>query len=522
MIDIAVHEVVRGAGKRAGELLRNLAIFMSPATNATMEILAEDPESLPQSREALLNARLIFEVAPSPAPDNVPAGYTVHPMVRSFMFESAGADFDALPNFTLAGFTSGNAPVYPGNAESVERVTTVFRNLCKAAETAHEEGEDTRARDLCRSALGVMRSRMEANTAPRWTTYDRYLNLAITLSNLVKNIAPERWDYLERTYAHRKESAQGPLYADELAWLWNDIGLAFYAHGAMQDAYAVWELCYEIDRVVDSHEEGGQYIVQSKLEMAGVFLEMGRLDSAAEYLLQTEQSNQFYDDPDYAGRIAGYKGIIAHLRGNTAEAHELYSQADDCLRRSGRNLRARSFFALHDASVVMIDDIDGAQQLVQMSRSLAEEGDHVDLIAYAREAQAHLWRRRGKFRKAQLEYDAAFADAHRIGIRRLESSVLCELARLALDLGDWETARSRATASLIIANELRLGLRCTHGLVVLGRAAVASGHPRLGGSYLLQAYKLAKTQNYLMRAQEAEQELRKLGIAMPQEGGADD
>ena len=89
--------------------------------------------------------------------------------------------------------------------------------------------------------------------------------------------------------------------------------------------------------------------------------------------------------------------------------------------------------------------------------------------------------------------------------------MVCELARLALNLGDWETARSRAVDSLMIANELWLGLRRSHALLVLGKAMIEMQNPKLGIAYLRQAVNLARKQGYLLRAQEAEKELRAFG-----------
>jgi ATP/maltotriose-dependent transcriptional regulator MalT len=151
-----------------------------------------------------------------------------------------------------------------------------------------------------------------------------------------------------------------------------------------------------------------------------------------------------------------------------------------------------------------------------MSNAFAYEGKHFDLITYSRVVTAHLLRLRGDFHAAQLEYDSALQEARRIGIRRLEADLLCELARLALQVGDWETARRRAVESLMIANELWLGLRRSSGLVVLGKAMIGARNRKLGTAYLHHAYTLATKQGYLLRAYEAEKELHDLGEKLPE------
>jgi len=519
LIRTSVEDVEHRIGSHAKSLLERIAIFMSPVTEAMMDVCA-DGEPSEINRKALLSARLLFRVTTNPDSTDAPSGYTVHPMVRNFMFHHSLSDrLDSVPNFSLSGFTAGATPVDPGFHPSVEKIRKMFVSMHDGAVKAlEEEGNLTRARQLCRGAFGVVRSRMEANSVARWTTYDDYIeSFAIPLMNLTKRVSPSMWDYMDRSHAASKEDRDGPLFADELAWLWNDLGLAFYAQGSMADAHAVWEVSYEIDRVTDSYEDGGQYLVQSRLDMAAAFLEMGKLDSASEYLADTEDSNRSYGDEEYAGRITGYKALLTHLRGNTDEADLLYTTADVQLHNIGRNLRGRSIFAHHHANLKMsIGDLKGAEALNRMSSAFAYEGKHFDLITYTRSAKGHLLRLEKQFLEAQLEYDSALIEARRIGIRRLEADLLCELARLALEVGDWETARQRAVASLMIANELWLGLRRSSGLVVLGKAMIGAHNLKLGTAYLRHAYTLATKQGYLLRAYEAEKVLHDLGETLPE------
>jgi hypothetical protein len=123
----------------------------------------------------------------------------------------------------------------------------------------------------------------------------------------------------------------------------------------------------------------------------------------------------------------------------------------------------------------------------------------------------HLYRRQEKVAESRLEYEAAIDAAQRVGIRKLEADVLSEQSRLALQLGDAQLAREYAVKSLQIANELVLGLRQTHGLVVLGKAMVKAGERRLGVSYLRHAKRLADHQQYWLRGAEAEEEIYRLG-----------
>ena len=70
--------------------------------------------------------------------------------------------------------------------------------------------------------------------------------------------------------------------------------------------------------------------------------------------------------------------------------------------------------------------------------------------------------------------------------------------------------------SLRIANELVLGLKQTHDLVVLGCATIEARQHKLGIAYLKHAKHLADRQGYWLRSHEAEEHLHRLGEAAPE------
>jgi len=514
-IDVEWH----GLGLR---LLERLAVFMRPVTEVTLEICYESAlqeMKAPQSHdyrpllEALLRSSLLHQVKRS----SIQYAYTVHPIVRGYVYQRIHrASTDLIPNFTLPGFTAGTATVDPGSSpESTVLVKDVFNRLHAAAvrEKPDEAGSKT-AQELCRAAFGVLRSRMEANTAPRWTTYDDYLRILMKVANLAKALSPTVWDYAQRTDFPFVEDDEGPLYADELAWVYNEIGLTSYAEGSMPDAYSAWEQGHEINRVVDSFEEGGRYLFQSQCNLGAVYVHYGQLNTAETYLRDAEHTNYQLNDEDHAGRITGYLGLVQHLRANLQEADAKYVDALQKL-RTARNPRAESIFLRHRADLkIQQRDLNLAEQLIQTSRSLAEAERYPELVAYTRLSLGHLHRALKDFPTAQREYQAVYYEARRFGMRRLQADVLTELARLALDLGDAQLARERAIESLRIANELALGLRQTHDLVVLGLATIETGQADLGLAYLKHAKKLADRQEYRLRAYETEDHLQRHGVAV--------
>lgn len=523
MIELELKALNRETDNLAQALLERLAVFMSPVNDETVRICFELAAPGKESRDAgavsvqdvkhkLLAGKLLFKVASGPSERELPA-YTVHPTVRSYVFLPAQQiEHDVLPNFTLAGFTSGRAAVHPGSPATAKLVRELFDRLHEEAAREASEGRVEAARRLCRSLFGVMRSRMESNTVPRWTTYPDYLRYGLRLVDLVKRLSPGLWSFREPHELAAIEDPAAPLYADELAFIYNDIGLTLCAEGSMPDTLAVWEQGFEINRILEGSAEVPWYTLQSQLHMGHTFLELGNLPLAAQYLEETARTNHKVRDQDYRGRILGYQALISYYRGDFEEADARFGETLGILRWAGGNARAQSFFLSHRAKLAMVmRDFDKAAEYVASSRALAASSQAGDLLAYARTAEGRLHRELGAFAKANAEYHAALTEARRLGILRLEAEILTGLSRLALSLEDATLARRRSMAALGIANELGLGLRQTQSMLVLGVATVRAGQANLGRSYLRLAKRLGDEQEYWLRSREAEEHLQKLG-----------
>ncbi len=527
MIDQAVAAAGQEAGPLARALLERLAVFMSPVSAETVErclaLAAESTDSgatMPSAAEMierLEKGGLLFRVASGPT-EREPPAFTAHPTVRSHLFEQADeVGRDVLPNFTLAGFTSSRAAVHPGSQATAQRVRQLFERLHGEAERALEAGRVDVARELCRSLFGMMRSRMESNTVSRWTTYGEYLRYGFRLVDLAKRLSPDLWSFREPHELPEIEHADAPLYADELAFVYNDIGLTLCAEGYMQDTLDIWKEGYEINRILEGTAEVPRYTLQSQLHLGHTFLELGQLTVADQYLKEAEQTNYTVKDLDYSGRILGYQALISYYRGHLDAADTMFAETLRKLREAGGNPRAQSFFLNHRVKLAMVlRRFDQAELFVQSSHALAASIRAEDLLAYTRAALGRLFREQGSFETANGELHAALREARHLGIRRLEAEVLTSLARVALALGDTALARRRAMAALGIANELGLGLRKTQSLLLLGTATVKAGQAPLGAAYLRLAKKLGEEQGYRLRSREAEQQLQALGQEAPQ------
>jgi len=471
---------------------------------------------LDQALTDLAGSALIFEMR-HPGSGNQ-KGYSVHATTRSMLLSPRhGPTADALPDFGISGFTSGRIDAYPDPSHRPQ-IEGILNEIIKLGERAATGSDPRLAAALCIDAFALLRSTMAANTALRGSTgdaYGKYIEFGLRLVRLVKLVCGangcDTWTYCE--YFDRKciESPDVPLHISELAWIYNDFGLALSAEGLVRDAYSVWEQASEISRVMEHFHHGGAYRVEVLLNLTHAFIEMGRLRDARAYLRVAENNNKKLRDPDCEGRLMGFKAFLAHLGGNLPEADALYS-ASWCRLQRGNNLRAQSVFNKHHSDLKMaLGDLEQADLLIRRSRALAEASVSPDLVAFARVSGGHLLALRRRHIDSRREYESLLGEAQRVGARKLEAECLATLSVLCLQEKDIEGARVRAMQALSLANELGLGLRLTHSMIVLGQATVKAGQRDLGIAYLRNAVHLATEQEYWHRRWAAEAALQELG-----------
>ncbi|HEV8581488.1 MAG TPA: SIR2 family protein [Thermoanaerobaculia bacterium] len=523
MINLQVLRVDRN--QRAGParvFLETLSAFLGPVSEQTLTICFEEacprPDKGCNPKQPLIDAGLLFPMHPPirEAETTEIATYTVHCTARNVLLRSRqGPPTDPLPAFGLSGCTCGRLGVNPDpDPARRSRLRRIFDRILEAAASSLAEGDRKTARALCRDAFSLVRTGMEANTAPRWCTYEEYLQFPLAVAILAKRVTSGCWTYCEHAdafdLAEREDSS---LYPAELAWLYNDIALALSGSGYIHDACSFLEQAFEVSRLIEHPAEGGGFHLEVLLSLAFTLIEMGKLSAAGRHLDDAERLARQVPDDDFAARILGLRGLMLHLRGDLLGADDYY---DRCLKllRSGVNLRAQSIFLKHKADVkISMQELEEADLLIRNSRALAESGVFPELVANARISEGHRLTRSGQPVKARLEYTAVLREAQRIGFRKLEVRALTALARLALDQKDADGGRDLAMRALTLANQFGLGLRQSHALVVLGLATLEMGQSDLGVAYLRSAKRLADDQGYWSRSREAENKLLELGLS---------
>lgn len=520
MIGIAIDRVCCGshpsprARKSAGRLLlERLAVFMSPVREPVLHVCQKGLFSMEPGEsgnlygeliESLKEAELLLQIE-STEPGSERQIYTLHPTVREFVFRRFHrASVDSLPSLILPGFTSGGSAVYPGSDGAEKVVLSLLNTLIEETEKNKDMGNLEEARELCRSAFGLVRSRMSAMTVTRWSDYDEYLLNIIQVANVAKLTAMQHWSFADRQDFDTVVDHGSSLYAEELAWLYNELGLVLYIQGSMLESLAVWQQQFEISLVIDSFEEGGPFLIQAHLNLGAAYIEFGRIAKAEEHLQRALRASLALNDDDHIGRIRGYLALVEHLRGDFRRARDGYSRACAVVKK-GRNVRAECVFRRHlgDAFIRLGEPIKAKVELVS-SLALAERGSYRELEGYTRVSLARYHAVEDQWKEAIEECNAAMRIACDYRIGKLEVDVLSEQSRLNLTLGDASTATLKALEALRLATELSLELRQTRALVLLGHANVKSGITELGVECLKFAKRRARQQQYFVQAHEAE------------------
>jgi len=496
--------------------LRRVAVFAAPVSMGVLQVCAREAGTdLDAAIRKLSEARILYKVfrGDGDIATASDALSTIHPVVRGYIFfDLQGMDRDDLPAFTLPGFTSGTYAEYPGSkSDAAEMTKDLFLAFCSKFDAASGQS----LREFCRAAFGVLRSRMDSNAIPRWwqyTEYSQFLSKMLTMAREAsyKLAGAELWTFRDPSVFSDLLHNEAPLHAEELAWVYNDLGLCCCSEGDMFDALDFWKQGYELNFMIEGGENG-QFVVQSQLHLGHTFLEMGRLDFALQYLERARASNVGLNDTDLNLRIDGYTAVVHHLQGRFGAAKGLYERVVGEIESRGNNRRALAIFRRHLAGLLIRTEEYGlARRHALDSRADSLEGNYPDLVAFADNTLGHIFRAEKNYNEAARHYHIALSEAERLGILRLKADVLSELSRLAIEEGEFEAARERAQLSLTMALKLGLGLRQSHALVLLGMANAKAGNKDLAIAFLMQAKLLSQRQSYHTRHDEAQRLLYEL------------
>ncbi|MGH8549064.1 MAG: tetratricopeptide repeat protein [Methylococcales bacterium] len=452
--------------------------------------------------------------------------YTAHTLVRAHVLRELGsfADTPGEPQkLGLSDFTSDvtvfNAGTHDGHAVSFNVIDALLTSAEKLP-----SAERSKRRLLPRAAFGLLRAHWTTTGVNRLAEMpleempdglisphlDAFQRRMARLLNIIRGWGADLMWYSVSEGQSKYLRREGILYADELAWIYNEFGLSAYCQGALHDAYARFRIAQDINGAAE-HGTCGPRWIQSEFNLGMVQLERGHLLRSRYHFKNAVAIASRVKDLDVAARARGYLGLVQHLSGDYSNAERLYTESLDHLAKVG-NSRGLSIFRRHRCDLFRLrGNYRDAQRDIIESISAAETGRHPDLLHYSRVAAANLYRASAAppiFKHTSENFlESARSFAKTVGLPKMEAEIASVRGIIALDKGDTQLAAKLAIKSLGIASLLGMRLRLTASLVFLGQVTRMRGELQAAVNIFRSAIELAKQQSYVLQLEKAEREL---------------
>ncbi|GAA0274071.1 hypothetical protein GCM10009127_13120 [Alteraurantiacibacter aestuarii] len=371
-----------------------------------------------------------------------------------------------------------------------------------------------------------------------------------------------------------KQLGSPAFYADDLCWLYNELGVVLVTQGKLIEAREALEQAQAINTKWIEFGERHHNWRRIAINLVQVSIDQGMIEGAEELLREVETAiendarlvlsdKQWKSLPggpydsfrDYAlrhfskrggsrstravdqyfpanlflgiGLVMGYRGVCQHLRGALAPAENYFKDAIRLMELLGEQ-RAFAIFQRHNVSLLRqlrkMDDALEAQRLCVSSAGPSRQTDidHSGRIAlgehgYLASREQEQWHQAQML--PQLKETLRYATA--CDMYRLQIEALQQIAFLQLKLGDTDSAFEYVSDASAIAARNGFGLRKIGLRMLLGRILASRNEKDAARIILAEASKLGTRIGYARAAEVSEDELVKLEadrVDMPQAG----
>lgn len=312
------------------------------------------------------------------------------------------------------------------------------------------------------------------------------------------------------------------LYADEIVWLYNELGVTALTQGRPLDALPLFDNAAEANANIEHTKENATW-ARVTLNAAIAMIEVGELRHARRLLDQIRiyehrRIKAIGRDEDESSLVAtlakGYLALIDHLAGRLNEADRVYKNVIKVLSKHER-YRAVAIFCRHRSTLKAREqNFDAAKSLINRSIRAAQAGRHQDILHLSRVNQCAL-EFGGKIERL-VEADAWMRSADRyadyMGIPKLKVEVLFNRGRVFLDRGETKVAGECATKALAIASHHGMKLRKIAALVLLGEVTLERDNRDSARQIFITAQRLAEEVGYHLKGEAAHQILLRKGL----------
>jgi tetratricopeptide (TPR) repeat protein len=516
-----------------GETLNALSAFSRPMVEEVLEVCFDryiDQPGLSQARpdavqrrkivlDNLKRFRLLEHLEAQPSTEPSERRFVVSPLVKRYcQVHRARRTPVEGRSFGLNGYGARGPFADPGQDHAM--LQNLFRKFCLLAEKELEEqakpGPNQRARRFIRAAFEILRSNYCCNTVTRWGKYSDFLCMVTTCFDLIKYYGQQSHGlWSPGINRDQPEHEDACVTTEEVIWLLNEIALAHYSSGAIQDAIRVWGLAFdwrELVKVTDP-QQAALYGASLHCHMGMAYIHIGQLGVAEDYFRASHDDAIEAGSDDMTIRLRGMLARVRNLRGDLPRADAEYREVIAAL--ADKNLRAQCYYLrFHGLLKARMGNYKEAEEQIVTSMNVAASQNHPDVREYARALLGRIYaEQKGPHLSAALrEYDVALRYAKDKEMRILEAEATLGMASVQLELGDSSAALYRGFEALKIANECILALRQVEALTIIGRAFAAQGKTTAARDYLGLARDLAAHCEYRLHERDIDQVLRALPV----------
>lgn len=303
------------------------------------------------------------------------------------------------------------------------------------------------------------------------------------------------------------KTIRAPLHADELVWLYTELGCALMAKGNL---YEAGRQLANVSRCGKVRPQSYSTILRNQLNQVRWMIERGKLDEARASLpaldvLESKiciRNSELYGEDyrsDERNALCGLEGWIAHLQASYDDAIEIYDRSLKQMAQRGRH-RFCAFLCRNLAEIHLErQDLDAADSAIRQGYRFAERGQDDEVRNHLRIVHAMYYVRRGdelhlSHANQMLELVENYAE--KLGSERILSSVRLVLAHQRVRQGNFAEAAEFASKSLAYASLGGLQLIKIRGILVLGESQLRRGATVPGRLLVSSARDMASRTGY--------------------------
>ncbi|MEO1679584.1 MAG: SIR2 family protein [Pseudomonadota bacterium] len=301
-----------------------------------------------------------------------------------------------------------------------------------------------------------------------------------------------------------------PYYRDEIAWLYNERGLASLIQGRIFDAIPLFRQALSIM----SHSRKPQLDTKAyhsaerriQLNVAIAQIERGNVAQARAILsdLETSSVSVSRSTPSRVHAYAkGYLALCDHLGGSFERARKDYKEVLDDLVTT-RALRGVALFNRHLGSLLQEErNYEQARLHFELSINAAAQAEQRDVqnLAFCARAKLHILEDEPAKAKALVEQVKQYAES--MGLYRIMAEALLVDAQLKEAAGEYVVAAESAAHSIAITTRHGMRLLKISGLVLYGRIQAQRNLISLASTMLTEAKSEAENHGYQIAAARA-------------------